>query len=193
MISKEPQPRSTAEKKRFSSTAVQAIHQRLLYACCSVGAMLAASLHGNTALSGGEPPAAPGKGLASWSLPRPPRAGPGRPQGPGLPGRCRQPGSVRTGSTRGSRGAGLPPGHYRKQGRSCASADSWRAAGLFHPGQNARSPAPRAQTRTPPSPQRSARGRVRSEETPLASIRPSAPGRTPQKQAGGGKGSLGLA
>jgi hypothetical protein len=30
MISREPQPRSTAEKKRFSSTAVQAIHQRLL-------------------------------------------------------------------------------------------------------------------------------------------------------------------
>lgn len=44
MISREAQPRSTAEKKRFSSTAVQAIHQRRRYACCSVGAMLATSL-----------------------------------------------------------------------------------------------------------------------------------------------------
>ena len=44
MISREAQPRSTAEKKRFSTTAVQAIHQRLRYACFSVGAMVAETL-----------------------------------------------------------------------------------------------------------------------------------------------------
>lgn len=51
MISRELQPRSTAEKKRFSSTAVHAIHQRRRYACSSVGAIPVASLPGHRGLS----------------------------------------------------------------------------------------------------------------------------------------------
>lgn len=39
MISSEPQPRRTAEKRRFSNTAVQAIHQRRRWAVARVGAM----------------------------------------------------------------------------------------------------------------------------------------------------------
>lgn len=39
MMSSEPQPRRTAEKRRFSSTAVQAIHQRRRWAVARVGAM----------------------------------------------------------------------------------------------------------------------------------------------------------
>ena len=39
MMSSEPQPRRTAEKRRFSNTAVQAIHQRRRWAVARVGAM----------------------------------------------------------------------------------------------------------------------------------------------------------
>lgn len=39
-MSSEPQPRRTAEKKRFSNTAVQAIHQRRRWAVAKVGAMV---------------------------------------------------------------------------------------------------------------------------------------------------------
>ena len=39
MMSSEPQPRRTAEKRRFSTTAVQAIHQRRRWAVARVGAM----------------------------------------------------------------------------------------------------------------------------------------------------------
>lgn len=39
MMSREPQPRRTAEKRRFSTTAVQAIHQRRRWAVARVGAM----------------------------------------------------------------------------------------------------------------------------------------------------------
>lgn len=41
MISREPQPSSTAEKSRFSMTAVTAIHQRREKAVASVGAISA--------------------------------------------------------------------------------------------------------------------------------------------------------
>lgn len=40
MMSSEPQPRRTAEKRRFSNTAVQAIHQRRRWAVARVGAMV---------------------------------------------------------------------------------------------------------------------------------------------------------
>lgn len=59
------------------------------------------------------------------------------------------------------------------------------------PWPEARSPASRAQTRTPPSPQRSARGRARSEEPPLARIRRPAPGRTPPEASRRRKGKSG--
>lgn len=39
-MSSEPQPRRTAEKRRFSNTAVQAIHQRRRWAVARVGAMV---------------------------------------------------------------------------------------------------------------------------------------------------------
>lgn len=39
-MSREPQPRRTAEKRRFSNTAVQAIHQRRRWAVARVGAMV---------------------------------------------------------------------------------------------------------------------------------------------------------
>lgn len=41
MMSREPQPSSTAEKSRFSMTAVTAIHQRREKAVASVGAISA--------------------------------------------------------------------------------------------------------------------------------------------------------
>lgn len=42
MMRSEPQPSSTAEKSRFSTMAVTAIHQRLAKAVARVGAMLEA-------------------------------------------------------------------------------------------------------------------------------------------------------
>lgn len=41
MMSREPQPSNTAEKSRFSMTAVTAIHQRREKAVASVGAIFA--------------------------------------------------------------------------------------------------------------------------------------------------------
>ena len=41
MMSRDPQPSSTAEKSRFSMMAVTAIHQRLAKAVVRVGAMVA--------------------------------------------------------------------------------------------------------------------------------------------------------
>lgn len=43
IMSREPQPSSTAEKSRFSMTAVTAIHQRREKAVASVGAISAGS------------------------------------------------------------------------------------------------------------------------------------------------------
>lgn len=83
----------------------------------------------------------------------------------------------------------MPPGSLLGTGRSCLRAtDSWRASRLLHRGPGTRCPAPGVQTRASPSPQRSARGKARSEAA--AGRQPASSSRKdPPRRAGGGRGS----
>lgn len=113
MISREAQPRSTAEKKRFSTTAVQAIHQRLRYACFSVGAMVAETLQRNRALREGLP-SGPWEGYSIMLVPETPGAKEMEPSWRPHRARCCGAGSARSGSARSERATG-PQGAIRNQ------------------------------------------------------------------------------
>lgn len=190
-MSRELQPRSTAEKKRFSSTAVHAIHQRRRYACSSVGAIPAASLLGHRVLS--LAPRGPREAsfiVGALETPLEPARDecPHRVLGfPAGPARL----ALGTRAAPGAHAAlGSPPptGSLSGAGRSCLRAkDSWRTARLLHRGPGTRCPAPGVQNRASPSPQRSARGRARSEAA--AGRQPASSSRKDPPRRAGGRGS----